>query len=33
MLLKKQQVKNEIKDEITKYLKVSENGNTTYQNT
>ena len=32
MLLENQWVNDEIKEEIRKYLKVSENGNTTYQN-
>ena len=32
MLLENQWVNDEIKEEIRKYLKVSENGNTTLQN-
>ena len=32
LLLKNQQVRKEIKEEITKYLQTNENKNTTFQN-
>ena len=32
MLLKKQWVSDEIKEEFRKYLEINENGNTTFQN-